>query len=122
MFKVSLCSPTKRVGNTVGMEDAGLFFAWLLNHMHFRCLFSTVLCCHFKNSHRKIKIDGGTIFSTWLLDGVFDHVLLCSLIPPLTSLGSRASACGSSLGWYLGTKGKSTVPVHCKHRGARVPE
>jgi len=89
------------------MKVAVLFFAWFFNYIHFRCLFSTVLCCHFKSSHRKIKIDGRTIFSTWLLDAVFIYVLLYSLIGSLTSLSSCASACVSAFGLYLGTEGRA---------------
>lgn len=70
---------------------------------------STVLCCHFKNSHRTIRI-GRTMFSTQLVDMVFGHVSLYSLIGSLPSSGSRASACASSLGLRLGTKGKSLCP------------
>lgn len=53
---------------------------------------------------------------------VFDYVLLYSLVWSPVALGSLASACVSCLGLYLGRRGKSTVPVHCKHRDTRVPK
>lgn len=58
MFPYQKCGEHSRTGRcgAIFLHDS-----FTLVYVHFKRLFSTVLC-HFKNSHRTIKIGGRTIF------------------------------------------------------------